>query len=272
MISKEFIQSWKDVAPWASDAQVEQDLIISRVLCELYSDQKIKSSLAFRGGTALQKIFFKQSNRYSEDIDLVQIPKEAIGQIVDLIRSKLEPWLGKAQIDLKKGRVTLRFRYDSTEIPVQKMKLKIEINNAEHFSVYAHELKDFQVDSEWFSGKCQITTYSIEEIMGTKLRALYQRKKGRDLFDFACAFKELPNLSTEKIVECFLKYMDYAGHKVSRAEFQKAMFEKRIDPDFTNDISPLLSFNGEIFNSEKAFDEINKHLIQLLPGEAWRRS
>ncbi len=43
MISKEFIQSWKDVAPWASDAQVEQDLIISRVLCELYSDQKIKS-------------------------------------------------------------------------------------------------------------------------------------------------------------------------------------------------------------------------------------
>ncbi|MBC7421199.1 MAG: nucleotidyl transferase AbiEii/AbiGii toxin family protein [Bdellovibrio sp.] len=81
MISKEYIQAWKSTAPWNYDAQVEQDLIMSRALCELYSEPKIKETLAFRGGTALQKIFFSKSTRYSEDIDLVQIPKEKIGSV-----------------------------------------------------------------------------------------------------------------------------------------------------------------------------------------------
>lgn len=86
MISKEYIQAWKSIAPWNSDAQVEQDLIISCALCELYTEPKIMSSLAFRGGTSLQKIFFPKPNGYSEDIDLVQIPKEGIGNVIDLTR------------------------------------------------------------------------------------------------------------------------------------------------------------------------------------------
>jgi predicted nucleotidyltransferase component of viral defense system len=41
----------------------------------------------------------------------------------------------------------------------------------------------FSVENQWFSGDCEITTYYLEELLGTKLRALYQRRKGRDLFD-----------------------------------------------------------------------------------------
>ena len=86
MISREYIQAWKTNAPWGSNAQVEQDLIISRALCELYSEKKIRDNLAFRGGTSLQKIFFEKPARYSEDIDLVQIPKEKMGIDVTSIR------------------------------------------------------------------------------------------------------------------------------------------------------------------------------------------
>jgi predicted nucleotidyltransferase component of viral defense system len=103
MISQKYIQAWTAKAPWSQSSQVEQDLIISRALCELYSEPKIQSSLAFRGGTSLQKIFFKEPTRYSEDIDLVQIPKEAFGDVINLIRSKLDSWLGKPQIDRKRG-------------------------------------------------------------------------------------------------------------------------------------------------------------------------
>lgn len=46
MISKEYIQAWKQHAPWGSNAQGEQDLIISRALCELYSESKIRETLA----------------------------------------------------------------------------------------------------------------------------------------------------------------------------------------------------------------------------------
>lgn len=272
MISKEYIQAWKSVAPWSSDAQVEQDLIISRALCELYSVPKLNESLAFRGGTALQKIFFQKQSRYSEDIDLVQIPKENIGDVINLVRSKLDSWLGKPQVDLKTGRVTMRYRYESTEMPVQKMKLKFEINNAEHFSVYGYEARAFKIDSEWFSGSCAVKTFTIEEILSTKLRALYQRKKGRDLFDLAIAFHHFPDLDLSKLVTSFLEYMKYGGHKVSRAEFEKALYEKRNDVDFTRDIEALLPVTENNFDQAQAFDLVEKNLISRLPGEAWIRT
>jgi predicted nucleotidyltransferase component of viral defense system len=271
MISKEYIQAWKSVAPWNSDAQVEQDLIISRALCELFTEPKIKNSLAFRGGTSLQKLFFQSPTRYSEDIDLVQIPTEGIGDVIDRIRKKLDPWLGKPQFVRNKGRATLKYRFNSTEQPVLKLKLKIEINNAEHFSVFGHQSKNFKMESDWFSGECDITTYTIEEIMGTKLRALYQRKKGRDLFDFAKVFEAFPNLSNEKVVQCFLKYMEYGGHRASRAEYEKALYEKREDQEFISDITPLLPVESESYNPVQAYTDVEKKLISLLPGEPWKR-
>jgi predicted nucleotidyltransferase component of viral defense system len=248
---------------------VEQDLIISRALCELYSEPKIRETLAFRGGTSLQKIFFNKPERYSEDIDLVQIPKEKMGDVATLVRSKLEPWLGKPQVDKKQGRFTIRFRFDSTEQPVQKLKLKVEINIAEHFSVFGHESKPFSMKSDFYSGDCEITTFGIEEIMGTKLRALYQRKKGRDLFDFFCVFKNFPDLSNEKVVQSFMEYMRYGNHKVTRAEFEMAIYEKRNDSDFTSDISPLLPEGSSTFDFQQAFDDVGQRLIQLIPGEPW---
>jgi hypothetical protein len=48
MIPQRYIEEWMAVAPWATDAQVEQDLVLSRAIVEMYSDDLLKSSLAFR--------------------------------------------------------------------------------------------------------------------------------------------------------------------------------------------------------------------------------
>ena len=72
MIPRPYIAKWKDIAPWNSFVQVEQDLIISRTLIELFSNEYIRENLAFRGGTALHKLYLPPAPRYSEDIDLVQ--------------------------------------------------------------------------------------------------------------------------------------------------------------------------------------------------------
>jgi predicted nucleotidyltransferase component of viral defense system len=74
-----------------------------------------------------------------------------------------------------------RYRSEYEEI---RMRLKLEINCQEHFNVIGWVNFPFEVRSGWFSGKCEIRTYSINELLGTKLRALYQRSKGRDLFDY----------------------------------------------------------------------------------------
>jgi hypothetical protein len=86
------ITQWRSIAPWPDDMQVEQDLILSRILIEIFSDPFLNRELAFRGGTALHKLFFSPAARYSEDIDLVRIK-----DIVDALRLCLEPWLGKSK-------------------------------------------------------------------------------------------------------------------------------------------------------------------------------
>ena len=67
MIPQAEIISWRNVAPWGGVDQVEHDLVISRAICEIYQHPLILKNLAFRGGTALHKLFFKRAGRFSED-------------------------------------------------------------------------------------------------------------------------------------------------------------------------------------------------------------
>jgi len=70
LIPRDYITEWRQHAPWTEDGQVEQDLIISRAVIELFSDEFLAEELRFRGGTALNKLHFPEPLRYSEDIDL----------------------------------------------------------------------------------------------------------------------------------------------------------------------------------------------------------
>ena len=183
MIPRDYITEWRAVAPWVQDLQVEQDLVISRALIALFSNPDIAASLAFRGGTALFKLFLTPAARYSEDIDLVQKQAEPIGPIMSCIHGALDSWLGKPQWKQSQGRVTLSYRFESEDSPPIRLKLKLEVNSREHFAVLGYQNVPFAVESRWFSGRADIPTFHLDELMGTKLRALYQRKKGRDLFD-----------------------------------------------------------------------------------------
>lgn len=93
MIPAAYIQEWSSKAPWPDSRQVEQDLVISRVLCDLFNSPLLAGKVAFRGGTAINKLLFRQSLRYSEDIDLVQMQPEPIGSTIDAVRDALA-WLG----------------------------------------------------------------------------------------------------------------------------------------------------------------------------------
>ena len=95
MIPQADVTTWREMAPWPTDAQVEQDLVISRALIKIFSEESLRKTLAFRGGTALNKLVLKSPTRYSEDIDLVQIDAGPIGGTIDILRKKLDPWLGE---------------------------------------------------------------------------------------------------------------------------------------------------------------------------------
>jgi len=125
MIPKDFITEWRASAPWVADRQVEQDLVISRALVELFSRKAIAKALAFRGGTALYKLHLRPAARYSEDIDLVQTEPGGIGPALDAIHEALDGWLGKPQWKQSEGRVTLSYRFESEDVPPVRLKLKV---------------------------------------------------------------------------------------------------------------------------------------------------
>jgi predicted nucleotidyltransferase component of viral defense system len=235
------IAHWRTKVPWTSDAQIEQDLVLSRALGEIYSDPLLSSELAFRGGTALHKLFLAPAGRYSEDIDLVQVRAGAIGDVINALRARLDPWLGSPQRKQGQGRVTLIYRFSSEIPPTVPLRLKVEINTREHFNVFGMHTHPFSIDSPWHKGAVQISTYALEELLGTKLRALYQRKKGRDLFDLWLALSRHASLDVKKVLVSFRRYMEHSGHSVSRAEYVSNLEAKMADPTFRNDIFPLLA-------------------------------
>ncbi|MCF7689354.1 MAG: nucleotidyl transferase AbiEii/AbiGii toxin family protein [Cephaloticoccus sp.] len=269
------IVAWGQVAPWAEQRQIEQDLIISRALVEIFRDPFLRSELRFRGGTALNKLHFPAPLRYSEDIDLVRTTAGPIGPIIDGLRGVLEPWLDVAKFDMTKVAPKLRFRTPA-EDGTGPIRLKVEINTHEIEAYDAPLAIPFRVENPWFTGEAPVSTFSREEMLATKLRALLQRNKGRDLFDLAHALQVFTGLDTARVVAYFGRYLAQAQQVISRAEAERRMFSKLANPSFLSDMRPLLSAAEAMKITDDftkhAFEEVFREFITKIPGESWAKT
>lgn len=240
MIPMAYITQWRQIAPWPDDMQVEQDLILSRAIVEIFSNPFLSEQLAFRGGTALHKLFFTPAARYSEDIDLVRTAKGSIKEIIDVLRDCLEPWLGQPKMRQTGQSFKLLFYFSPEVSPSIKQKIKIEINIHESYAVLDRLKVPFSVQSTWFSHETKVNTFQLEELLATKLRALYERKKGRDAFDLWLAIKE-KEFDAPKTVAVFSEYMVRGNKTITKKLFANNLSLKLQDPTFLDDIEPLLA-------------------------------
>ena len=271
MIPAAYIQEWSTKAPWPDSRQVEQDLIISRALCDLFNLPALAGKIAFRGGTAINKLLFQQPLRYSEDIDLVQIQAEPIGPTVDAIRDALS-WLGQCSRHQAGHSMHLVFKFAPEADPATTLKLKVEINTREHESLYGIKPYPFEIDSSWHQAKTEIASFEPEELFGTKLRALLQRRKNRDLFDLHEGLKQL-SMDPDKLIACFEHYLTLEGKPISRAIAEQRMLEK-LRRSLTEDIAPLLPA-GIQFDDDDAMDAFNHvwmELVARIKGDPWKLS
>jgi predicted nucleotidyltransferase component of viral defense system len=268
MIPAAHIRAWRSEVAWPEDWQVEQDLVISRAIADIFGDAFLREKLAFRGGTALHKLYLRPAQRYSEDIDLVRTDKGPVKAIVQALRDRLQPWLGRAEYIGKARTSTLRFRFESEHPPVIPLRLKVEINvlETEAYDGYVHS--PFTVDSPWYAATTSVTTFSLEEMLATKLRALYQRAAGRDAFDLDRALDRGP--SPQRVVELFQRYMAADGRALSRADFERNLHEKRRNEEFLHDIEALLAADAPAYDVNAALDRIGAELVALLPGKPWK--
>ena len=276
MIPAQNIVAWGNVVPWADQRQVEQDLIISRALVEIFSDDMLRDALRVRGGTALSKLHFPKPMRYSEDIDLVRTSGGPIGPILDGLRVVLEPWLGRARFDQSPVAPKFRFRVDAEDGSGVPIRLKVEINTREIRAFDDPASLPLKIDNPWFAGEAAISTFSREEMLATKLRALLQRDQGRDLYDLAHALDVFENLDVARAVEMFGRYLDLSGQTISRAQAQGRMFAKLANPRLLLDVRPLLpAAEAQALTEETTsvwFRSVFTMFVDRLPGEPWGRT
>lgn len=251
MIKDRFILEWAKQFPWRRSEQVEQDLLISRVVVAIYSDPFLAERLAWRGGTALYKLYLKPQPRYSEDIDLVLIRPEPMGPILDHMREVLS-FIPDMQAKGKRYNHVLKLRFAS-EAGAIPCRVKVEVNCNEHFTELGFAKVPFKVENSWFTGACEVTAYRFEEMLGTKFNAVFGRKKTRDLFDMDYVFKN-SSPDVETVLRCWRRYKKELGEELpSWREFVLNVEAKLRDDEYRHGMDALL-------RPEVSFD----------PDSAWR--
>ena len=271
MIPASYIQEWSTKAPWPTSQQVEQDLIISRALCDLFNAPALAGKIAFRGGTAIHKLLFKQPLRYSEDIDLVQPQAEQIGATASAIREALS-WLGDCKREQAGHSMHFVFRFAPDAQPDTTLKVKVEINTREHDSVLGIQKYPFAVKNGWYQATASIASFAPEELFATKLRALLQRRKNRDLFDIHMGLQQL-SMNPDMLLACFDHYLALNGKPITRANAEQRMLEK-LTHSLTEDIGPLLppGIKFHEHDAVAAFESIWTILITRIKGDSWKQT
>lgn len=277
MIPTMNIVAWGRTVPWVEQRQIEQDLIISRALVDLFGDPFLSEQLRFRGGTALNKLHFPKPLRYSEDIDLTRTKAGGIGHVLDRVRQILEPWMGHAQFAQSKVAPKLYFSMQAEDQPSgPPIRVKVEINTRERTAYDEARAISLAVNNPWFTGKADIQTFSKEEMLATKLRALLQREKGRDLVDLSHSHAVFGDLDHARVVDIFDKYLEASKQAISRAQAEERMFAKLDDRAFLADVRPLLAaeeakkFDKSAANA--AFVAVFQNFIKRIPGKAWKKT
>lgn len=122
----------------------------------------------------------------------------------------------------------MKFRIEAEDGGGVPIRLKVETNISE-IEAYDPPIDlPFGVTNPWFTGNASVPTFSREEMLATKLRALLQREKGRDLCDLAHGLETFEGLNVEKVADFFGRYVALSGQVITRAQAEQRMFAKLV--------------------------------------------
>lgn len=277
-ITRQDILAHQAVVPWSAQYQVEQDLLLCRAMAALFDDAFLSGQIAMRGGTLLHKAHLAPASRYSEDIDLVVVGTRPEDHVRRAIRRVLTDVLGEPKTSVwdtlklalrnavQPSRV-LRMTYSLPSIiePGRMLDIVIEANVTERKPHRAVVEIPFSFPFRDKPVQLRLKGYDIHEMLGTKMRAMFQRKRGRDLFDLYWALtKSAKPVAPAAIIESFQHYMKLEGTTAGRAEFVGILEAHLKDRGFCSDMELLLR-HGITYDPQTAGNYIKANLLSLLP-------
>lgn len=284
-ITRRDIIAHQEVVPWPNLFQVEQDLLLCRAMAALFEDSFLRSQVAMRGGTLLHKVYLVPPARYSEDIDLVVVGNRPEGHIRKALNRVLENVLGTPKQSVW-GNLKLAIRNTVRPSRVLRMtyaipslaengktlEIVIEANVTERRSYRPVVAFPFEFPFQDSPVKTQVNGFDIHEMLGTKLRALFQRRRGRDLFDLFWALTQAkPSVVPGEIIDSFEYYLRLERSVAGRVEFISILDGHLADRGFCSDMIPLLR-KGIKYDPQQAGELVKTKLLKLLPEQKNKKS
>lgn len=259
MITARDIADWSTAHPWATDLQVEQDLLLSRAICEIAAHPYLSGELVFRGGTAFHKLHLPEPLRYSEDLDYVRTTAGPVGPLLTALRHVGENLGFKVNTQVGAHPKAVWRTTSDGGLP---LRIKIDVNTHERSPALPLATVPFSVASRWWSGEAQVPTFQAPELVATKIRALYQRLKGRDLFDLWLALTQL-GLDPAAILTAF---EPYRPEGLTAALSVANLCAKIPEPRFRDDIATLAVAPPAGYDIDAAAELIITDLLSKLDG------
>lgn len=230
-----------------------------------------------RGGTCIHKLHLTAPLRYSEDLDYVRRTHSGIGPYLNALREIVSAiGFREHHVVRTADKVDLIVDSDSTD-GLRRIRVKVEINVREIDPCFARTTIPYRVSSGWWSGEARISTFQVEELMGTKLRALYQRRKGRDLFDLWHVLTEM-GVDDDRIIKAFNHYM--GGAAFDYKALADNLADKIGENDFRADLNELVATPPAGYELTSAADVVMERLgsrlanappVKEIQGGRWRR-
>ena len=258
MIPAAYITDWGNTVGWPTVEQIEQDLVLSRLIIEIANDDYLGNELVFRGGTCLHKLHLNPALRYSEDLDYVRRSEGGIGVLIDAVRA-IADRLGMSVTTNIKSFPKIRLRAPFTS-GNGTMSVKVEVNTYERSPARELVRVPYRLKSQWYQGSADVQTFAVAELVATKIRALFQRSKGRDLFDLWLALTELA-VPPADIIECFAPYRPDKYRAVLAEQNLRA---KLADLSFRHDLDQLVSTQRLEYDIDAAAELVITQLLERI--------
>ncbi len=270
----------QETVQWPELYQVEQDLLLSLAMNAIFNDRFLSEQVAMRGGTVLHKVHLAPAVRYSEDMDLVAVADRPEQHIQRAVNRVLRPVLGKEQSSAwtwlklavrnaaRPSRI-LRciFKIRSVSEPARELTIEVEVNVSERTPQFELQRLPFTFGFRGEQRAASIVSFNIDEMLATKMRAAFQRRKGRDLFDLYWALTAQTALpvDTARVLDAFRHYMQQESTVVPRGEFIAHLEGCLADTvGFCRDMDALLK-RSVAYDPAYAASLVTERLLSRLP-------
>jgi predicted nucleotidyltransferase component of viral defense system len=133
----------------------------------------------------------------------------------------------------------IKARYKTVAGPMRSF--KIEISHVERFPIVSPVMKQVKTPD----GLADVITYTLEELTATKLRALLERFKGRDIYDlfFISQLKPHPTVTRKMFLYYFYRSRKVFNPKVHYKNLAKKYESGNYIDDVSAFVKPAVTFD-----------------------------